>query len=52
MEAPDGLYGDLGQEGGSPASLLRLRQEERPFSLIQVKKKMAIVQSDPSMIFR
>ena len=32
-EAPDGLYGDLGS--GSPASLLRLRQEERPFSLIR-----------------
>lgn len=25
----------LAQEGGSPASLLRLRQEERPFSLIR-----------------
>lgn len=34
-EAPDGLYGDLGSGGGSPASLLRLRQEERPFSLIR-----------------
>ena len=34
-EAPDGLYGDLGPGGGFPASLLRLRQEERPFSLIR-----------------